>query len=59
MWEDNKGSACNPMKGKGTVKKSTCRRSLPYRNQSIDLRRKSIDWFLYDRDLRHESVKET
>ena len=25
--------------------------------QSIDLRSKSTDWFLYDRDLRHESVK--
>ena len=28
-----------------------------YRNQSIDLRRKSMDWFLYDSDLRHERVK--
>ena len=49
------------------------RRSLSYRNQSIDLRgrvsflinfikkealaRKSMDWFLCDRDLRHERVK--
>ena len=24
---------------------------LSYRNQSIDLQRKSIDWFLYDRNL--------
>ena len=31
--------------------------SLSYRNQSIDLRSKSMDWFLYDRDLRHERVK--
>ena len=31
-------------------------RSLPYRNQSIDLQRKSVDWFLYNRDLRHERV---
>ena len=23
----------------------------------MDLRNKSVDWFLYDRDLRHESVK--
>ena len=34
-------------------------RSLSYRNQSIDLQRKSMDWFLYDRDLRHERVKES
>ena len=34
------------------------RRSLSYRNQSIDLLCKSIEWFLYDRDLRHERVKQ-
>ena len=33
------------------------RRPLSYRNQSIDLQSKSMDWFLYDRDLRHERVK--
>ena len=33
------------------------RRPLLSRNQSIDLLCKSIDWFLYDRDLRHERVK--
>ena len=32
------------------------RRSLSYRNQSIDLQSKSMDWFLYDSDLRHERV---
>ena len=32
-------------------------RSLWYRNQSIDLFYKSMDWFLYDRDLRHDRVK--
>ena len=32
------------------------RRSLSYRNQSIDLQSKSMNWFLYDRDLRHERV---
>ena len=26
-------------------------------NQSIDLQSKSIDWFLYDRDIRLERVK--
>ena len=33
------------------------RRPLSYRNQSIDLLRKSIDWFLYDNGLRLERVK--
>ena len=33
------------------------RRPLSYRNQSIDLIRKSMDWFLYDNGLRHERVK--
>ena len=32
--------------------------SLSYRNQSIDLFYKSVDWFLYDKDLRHERVKQ-
>ena len=30
---------------------------LSYRNQPIDLLCKSMDWFLYDMDLRHERVK--
>ena len=33
------------------------RRSLSYRNQSIDLQSKSLGWFLYDRDFRHKKVK--
>ena len=33
------------------------RRSLSYRNQSIDFQSKSMNWFLYDRDLCHERVK--
>ena len=28
-----------------------------YRNQFIDLLCKSMDWFLYDKGLRHERVK--
>ena len=32
------------------------RRPLSYRNHSIDLRSKSMDWFLYDNGLRHERV---
>ena len=31
---------------------------LSYRNQSIDLRSKSMDWFPYDNGRRHERVKE-
>ena len=34
------------------------RRPLSYRNQSIDLLCKSVDWFLYNKDLRHhERIK--
>ena len=32
------------------------RLSLSYRNQSIDLFCKSVDWFLYERKLHHERV---
>ena len=32
-------------------------RPLSYRNQSIDLQSKSMDWFLYDNGLHHERVK--
>ena len=34
------------------------RRSLSFRNQSIDLLCKLLDWFLYDRDLRHVKVND-
>ena len=34
------------------------RRSLSYRNQSIDLLCKSVDWFLHDIGLHHERVNE-
>ena len=33
------------------------RRPLSYRNQSIDLRSKSMDWFLCDNSLHHERVQ--
>ena len=33
------------------------RRPLSYRNHSIDLLHKSMDWFLYDNGLRHKRVK--
>ena len=31
---------------------------LLYRNQSIDLQIRSLDWFLYDREHRQERVKD-
>ena len=31
--------------------------TISYINQSIVLLSKSMDWFLYDRDFRHERVK--
>ena len=31
-------------------------KSLSYRNQCIDFQSKSMDWFLYDKDFRHERV---
>ena len=34
------------------------RRPLSYRNESIDLVRKCMDWFLYDNGLRHERVND-
>ena len=33
------------------------RRPILYRNQSIDLQSKSVDWFLYDISLHRERVK--
>ena len=35
----------------------SCQSSLSYRNQSIGMLCKSLDWFLYDRDFRHQRVK--
>ena len=32
------------------------RKAISHRNQSIDFLCKSMDWFLYDRDIRHERV---
>ena len=34
------------------------RMSLSYRKQSTDLLCKSMDWLIYNRDLRHQKVKE-
>ena len=38
---------------------SSWRRLLSYRNHSIDLQSKSMDWFLYNKGLRHERVNDT
>ena len=43
-------------KGKLTLLTLSRRRPLSYRNQSIDLLCKSMDWFLYDNGLSHERV---
>ena len=32
-------------------------KSLSYKNQSIDLHYKLMDWFLYDKDICHERVR--
>ena len=34
------------------------RKSISYRNQPVGMLCKSMDWFLHDRDLHHERVKE-
>ena len=40
------------------IKKTlSLRSSRSSRNQSSDLQRKSVDWFLYDRNLSHERVE--
>ena len=44
------------MQNKGDCVTLSWRRPLSYRKQSIDLRSKSVDWFLYDNGLRHERV---
>ena len=40
-----------------TILTLSWRRSLLYRNQSIDLLCKSTDWFLHDKNYHHERVK--
>ena len=67
IWRDESGTG-NKNKLEGVVQKLlvffeenltvSFRRPISCRNQSIDLRSKSMDWFLYDVDLRHERVKE-
>ena len=37
----------------------SCQRYLLHRNQFSNFHSKSMDWFLYDRDLRHLRVKNT
>ena len=46
--------SCEPQQ----IFNSTMTEALSYRNESIDLLCKSTDRFLFDRDPRHERVKE-
>ena len=53
---------CQKQLSKGILKNAflltlSRRRPLSYRNQSIDLESKSMDWFLYDNGLRLEKFK--
>ena len=59
--EKFKFSLLSPFSLRGSRETLTlsCRRSLSYRNQCINLPSKSMDWFLYDTDLWHERVQET
>ena len=41
---------------KPETNKAIYRNKIKYRNQSTDLQSKSMDWYLYDRDHRHERV---
>ena len=50
-------SCCSPIVNMLLDLTLSWRASLSHRYQSIDLLRKSMDWFLYDNDLRHERVK--
>ena len=50
----SEGVKCTNYNGKSLT--LSCGRSLSYKNQSIDLQSKSLDWFLYGRYLRHEKV---
>ena len=52
---DNKHSFQSYLQA-GTNINSFMTESLSYRNQSIDLNCKSMDWFLYDRDLCHKGI---
>ena len=40
-----------------TLHNSFMTETLLYRNHSIDMQSKSMYWFLYDKDLRHERAK--
>ena len=59
LREINKKPLENHRKNQNIINSLTLsrRRPLSYRNQYIDLLRKSMDWFLYDNGLRLERVK--
>ena len=50
-------SSQHDFKSQGKNLTLSWQRPISYRNQSIDLLCKSMDWFLYDIGLRHERVK--
>ena len=51
IWSRDRTVACNELS-------LSWRRPLSYRKKSIDLRSKSMNWFLYDIGLRHERVND-
>ena len=55
LWKDFRKESTNSLNNYLTL---SWRKPILYRNQSIDLRSKSMDWFLYDIGLRHERVKQ-
>ena len=57
LTNQNSRFTSNRVKMKGRLLTLSRRRPLSYRNQSIDLRSKSMDCFLYDNGLCHERVK--
>ena len=57
LTNQNSRFTSNRVKMKGRLLTLSRWRPLSYRSQSIDLRSKSVDWFLYDNALRHERVK--
>ena len=59
VWQFGRISLCSLLVAVNFWLSLSLRRSLSYRNQSTDLFSKSIDCFLYDKDLGHEKVTET
>ena len=56
LWSETSGQVSKMNFFAGIIITLSWRRPLSNRNQSIDLLCKSMDWFLYDKGLRHERV---